>query len=225
MAIVLRHGGLGAHMEKREEAKTTRWAFTAYEDQWSLFDSMPPIVAEWGWQQEICPETQREHYQGFVRTSRQVRFSQIQKVLPGVHLEPAKNWDALVNYCKKLETAVEGTQVHQISTNVSLTMARALIKVAEARDKSASWISVLRNCENVKELKEKYAAEFERAVAGLLREDENLIGLYSQPQYERAYVKWRSVWTEKADEKTDRQTDKEEKEVTFVVKTPRQEEE
>lgn len=185
-----------------EASKTSRWAFTAYEAQWGLFAAMPPLIAEWGWQQEVCPKTERLHYQGYIRTARQVRFNQIKNTLPGVHIEPAKNWDALVNYCKKADTAVEGTQEHKVN-EMSLTMAQALIRVAEQRDKTIDYTT----CDSVKDFREKYVYEFDTAVAKILLENENLIGLYSQPQYERAYVKWRNVWTKKADEKTDRQTD------------------
>lgn len=111
--------------------KTTRWAFTAYEGQWSMFKNMPPTIAEWGWQQEICPDTQRPHYQGYLRTKQQVRLSQLSKQLPGVHFEPAKNWDAVKNYCSKPETAVPGTQVHEVSQThniytLSMMIANAL---------------------------------------------------------------------------------------------------
>lgn len=186
-----------------ETAKATRWAFTAYEQQWELFKAMPPIVAEWGWQEEVCPDTQRHHYQGFLRTDRQVRLSQLKKALPGVHLEIARNWDALKSYCKKEETAVDGTQRHE-TVSKSLTMAQALRRVAEVRPPSDNS-----RLELIEDFRQAYIREYELAVATLLREDPNLIGLYSQPQYERAYVKWRNVWVELAEsEKTDRQTDK-----------------
>lgn len=37
----------------------------------------------------------------------------MRKLLPGVHLEVARNWEALIQYCRKSESAVEGTQVQQ----------------------------------------------------------------------------------------------------------------
>lgn len=191
--------------------KSTRWAFTAYEGQWDLFKSMPPIVAEWGWQTETCPDTQRLHYQGYLRTQRQVRFNQIKKALPGVHLETAQNWDALVNYCKKPDTAVPGTQVHVAPLFTNMTMAAALIKVAEQQTEVK-----YEGCESVEEFKQLHKVEFEIAVGMLLKVDENLIGLYSQPQYERAYVKWRDVWKSKVIGKTDRQTDKNDSAVDSV---------
>lgn len=99
-------------MEKtdRQTDKTTRWAFTAYQDQWALFEAIPPGIAEWGWQREICPETNREHYQGYFRTSQQQRFAWVKKILPGVHIEPAKNWLKLIQYCKKEDTRVPGSK-------------------------------------------------------------------------------------------------------------------
>lgn len=102
----------------RQTDKSTRWAFTAYEAQWKLFDDMPPSIAEWGWQKETCPETGRLHYQGYLRTKQQVRLKSLVKDLPGIHFEIARNWDALVNYCRKDETAVSGTKVHQTSGNM-----------------------------------------------------------------------------------------------------------
>ena len=90
--------------------KSSRWAFTAYEQHWSLFKAMPPGVAEWGWNTEICPKTNRTHYQGYMRLSQQQRFTWVRKILPGVHVEIAKNWDALVNYCKKEDTRAPGTE-------------------------------------------------------------------------------------------------------------------
>lgn len=113
-----------------KSAKTTRWAFTAFEGQWNLFTTMPTCVAEWGWQQEISETTGRPHYQGYLRTKQQVRFSQISKDLPGVHIEPAKNWSALINYCNKTETAVEGTQVKQVSQNHNVYTLAPIIAAA-----------------------------------------------------------------------------------------------
>lgn len=205
--IVLRHpGGLSCAYRMQSmsnDCKSSRWAFTAYEQQWELFATMPPLIAEWGWQEELCPETNRKHYQGYLRTVRQTRFAALKKVLPGVHLEVAKNWDALVNYCKKETTAVAGSQVHETTGVRSLTMAEALIKVAEYRPRDINFAE----CESVKDFREKYQYEFEVAVGKLLEIQENLVGLYSQPQYQRAYVIWRSVWVKKSDARqTDRQT-------------------
>ena len=101
------------------DAKSTRWAFTAYEGQWNLFKTFPAGVVEWGWQEELCPDTDRRHYQGYLRLAQQQRLAWLRNVLPGVHFGIAISWPALVNYCKKSETAVPGTQVHQTNTVVN----------------------------------------------------------------------------------------------------------
>lgn len=100
--------------------KTSRWAFTAYEAQFSLFKEgkMPASLAEWGWNTEKCPETSRIHYQGYLRTKQQVRLSQLKKIFPGVHLEPARNWEATKNYSGKVETRVPGTEPVSETSNI-----------------------------------------------------------------------------------------------------------
>jgi len=194
-------------MTDRQTDKTTRWAFTAYEAQWPLFETMPELVAEWGWQQEICPKTQRPHYQGYIRTKRQVRFGQIQKAMLGVHIERAINWDALINYCKKPETAVEGTQRHEINPSKAMTMAQALDRLATQGDvpEAPSHWDEKENREKL--INDMLSDDYWRRVMNLLREDANLIGIYSQPQYLRAWLKTFPVWMER---QTDRQTPEEE---------------
>lgn len=93
--------------------KSSRWAITVYEPQFGCLEEMPPIVAEWGWQDETCPTTGKLHKQGYVRTHQQQRFAAMKKAFPGVHLEIARDWNKLLNYCKKTDTAVTGTQVHE----------------------------------------------------------------------------------------------------------------
>lgn len=183
--------------------KSTRWAFTAYEDQWCLFETAPPLVAEWGWQIEIAPNTGRKHYQGYLRTTRQVRFSQITDMFPGVHFEVARNWNATVAYCKKTETAVDGSQQHATFQTKQMSMAQALIRLTRYRPTIDDS-----RCETDDDFNRLYKREFEIAVRDIVRQDENLIALYTQPQYLRAYVMCRNVWVEKAEE-TDRQTDAE----------------
>lgn len=192
---------------KDSNFKSTRWAFTAYEGQWGLFESIPPLIAEWGWQQEICPETQNIHYQGYIRTQRQLRHKQMREILPGVNIGAARNWAALLSYCKKTDTAVPGTQVHQEVVSTYLSMSDALIKIAENRPLDLDYSK----CESPKEFRELHKYEFERSVSKILRQDSNLIGLYSQPQYERSYVIWRNDWVYLYEKRqTDRQTQLEE---------------
>jgi len=96
--------------------KSSRWQFTAYEGQYGLLETMPPGIAEWGWQDEICPTTQRPHRQGYLRLQQQQRFAWLRKTLPGIRVEIARNWDALIQYCKKEETRAPGAvPIHQVN--------------------------------------------------------------------------------------------------------------
>lgn len=196
----------------RQTDKTTQWAMTVYEEQYHLLIFMPELVAEWGWQDEICPETQRPHRQGYFRTKRQVRFSQAKSMLPGVHIEPAKNWAALVKYCQKTDTAVEGSQVHQTSTSKAMNMAQALLMIAyhampiEIGDHE--WEKS--NIEDI--IKKRVKAQFWTAVLDILESQPTLVSLFSQPQYLTTWANTKSLWMERVREcppeaETDRQTD------------------
>lgn len=184
--------------------KATRWAFTAYEAQWPLFEVMNDLIAEWGYQQEECSTTGRKHYQGWLRTKRQVRLAQLIKVLPGVHLEVAKNWSALQAYCRKEDTAVPGTAVAVSNPSQHMTMAQALDRLATKGD-IPEPLTVWEAKPNRLSLIEKQLTEdYWCRVRELLYEDANLIGVYSQPQYLRAWLNTYPVWM---DRQTDRQTD------------------
>jgi len=176
--------------------KTTRWGFTAFEGQWCHFVFMPDLVAEWGWQTEICPDTQREHYQGYIRTKHQCRFAQMKKLFPGVHIKWARNWDALINYCKKSDTAVPGTQVHAVSESKALSMSDALIVLAS----NYPYLEPLPLDKiDLKTLKDRHDTEFWMAVENVLRDtDPHLIGLYHQPQYARCMTNLRKFYLETA---------------------------
>ena len=159
----------------RQTDKTTRWAFTAYEDQWDLFKQMPDIIKEWGWQTETCPETGRKHYQGYFLTRTQQRFAACRKALPGVHIEPARNWSALLNYCKKEESAVSGTQVHQVNERQYLKFADALMRIANAY--------IIKPIDNETQTHDEWFQQaFASAVMRLLVNNPDDVSLYSNPQ-------------------------------------------
>jgi len=106
--------------------KTSRWQITVHEQQWPLMETMPPGISWWGWQKEICPTTDRPHYQGCMISRQQHRWSgckgdykvaaTLRQMLPGVHIEPADNWQKLLQYCKKEDTRAPGSEF-QAQTN------------------------------------------------------------------------------------------------------------
>lgn len=106
--------------------KTSRWQITVYEQQWPLMETMPPGISWWGWQKEICPKTDKPHYQGCMISRQQHRWSgckgdykvaaTLRQQLPGVHIEPAGDWQKLLQYCKKEDTRAPGSEF-QAQTN------------------------------------------------------------------------------------------------------------
>jgi len=99
----------------RQTDKTTRWQFTAYEDQFPIIDAIEREIdraKEWDsitwkllkYQTEICPDTGRKHRQGALQTAKQMRFNAMSRLLPGIHLEHCRNWNALLKYCEKTDT-------------------------------------------------------------------------------------------------------------------------
>jgi len=203
---------------ERQTDKSTRWQFTAQSGQFPYFINQPPndLIAEWGFQEEIAPDKGTHHLQGYLRTKRQVRLSQLRTIYPGVHFEIAKNWNALKNYSKKEETAVPGTQVMWVSEEKALTMKDTLVLVA-----SNITEGIVGRCSRIfqedmtgkvkpptkQEIKQEIIEEYWDAVNKILSDQPNLIGLLSQPQYQRAWENTRAVWIQERDRQTDRQTD------------------
>lgn len=137
------------------------------------------------------------HIQGAINTT-QVRFAQIKKWLERAHIEVARDKSALLKYVSKADTAVEGTQFQ--SKSEFLTTAKALRKLARYYSKPDD--------EYISEFPTDYVKRaYWRAVREILREDEELVGLYSRPDIFRAWENTWEVWLEKIDEE-DRQTDR-----------------
>lgn len=63
-------------------------------------------------QEEVCPETKREHIQGYVQFRRPLKFSTIKNLLPnGTHIEKARGTPEENRlYCSKLESRKPGGQ-------------------------------------------------------------------------------------------------------------------
>lgn len=98
----------------------TVWSITINnptdEDRKALGE-FPAFVKEVVGQDEIGVEGTL-HFQGLVKCKYTVKFTAIKKWLNRAHIEKAKNVKALMNYVKKSETAVEGTQI-EMSESVS----------------------------------------------------------------------------------------------------------
>lgn len=189
--------------------KSTRWAFTAYESQYTLFtDTMDPLIVEYGYQKEVCPETTREHYQGYLRTARQVRLNQLRNLLPGVHLEIARDWNRLRNYCKKKDTSIEGSQKEFKNKTQYKKMFEYLDGVAQRlpemdkmyietafrlwtnKNEDGDLTDEQLTTKKLNCLKQMYW----KSVNLILEDEPESISIYSNPQFERAWVNTYKVW-------------------------------
>lgn len=200
-----------------KEDRSQKWGFTAYEGQWPLFDVVPDLVRVCEWQTEECPDTKRLHRQGFFTTTRQVRFEQAKRLYPGVHLLIPHNWAAWVQYCRKERTRV-GPTVRQENTSKAMTMADALTRLA-------SYTLPYDFVDYCKD--DFHEREYWSAVNEILTIDPNSVGLYTQPQYLRAWIHTSRIWKTNSEEsvaatidmeETDRQTDECLIRDTFFVK-------
>lgn len=95
-------------MEK--EHRSPYWCFTSYDDEGPEIDLN--LVTYLVFQKETCPETKKEHWQGYVEFKNRKRFKQVKEILGDTcHIEPRRgNGQQASDYCKKTETAIAGTQ-------------------------------------------------------------------------------------------------------------------
>lgn len=179
----------------RQTDKSTRWAFTAYEDQWSVVDdfSKSQTVADFGYQCETCPKTGKLHRQGYLRTKVQVRFKALIKEFPGIHFEICRNWDALINYCKKEETRTPGEKFISGtgSKEKPLTMAQALIKLVSFAEPRPIMTQI--TIDNGNDYRYEWNYEYDvkemykSAVRNWISVNPDIIALVTQPQYKSAF--------------------------------------
>lgn len=89
---------IGDNETRQDKSKKSySWCFTAFDlTELSLLQDAPGIsvlvVAL-----EICPKTGREHHQGYVRFSHQMRLSGLKRLMPTAHFEPriGEEWRAV----------------------------------------------------------------------------------------------------------------------------------
>lgn len=77
---------------------------------------------------EVCPSTQKEHFQGAVHTT-QIYFTTMKQLFPRCHIESARKKEALVKYAMKEETSLGDKR--DVSNGQFYTSAMFLYKLAE----------------------------------------------------------------------------------------------
>lgn len=188
------------------DARTTRWQFTAFEDQWTLIDNAVAELVSGNeqpfrmikYQTEECPDTGKKHYQGCIQTIRQMRFAAIRKLLPGIHIEKARNWQALLQYCQKTDSKVSGGKEVSVETSyrprkiheVLIELAQIHLDMEDLRqyDKEGNKEETVRQPDN---------GYWEVAQVYLYRHPE-MAGLIGQPMPQNLWKNARSVWIDLA---------------------------
>lgn len=143
------------------------------------------------------------HIQAYANTD-QVRMSALKQWLPRAHFV-ALTTKAHIDNMKEYVHKVDGTEVANTQFEIviraadnyqSLSMANVLTKMA-ANAWTQGDISSYMIDKNVKKTDQAYEDEYWDIVNKIIVEDENLITLFTMPQYLKAWVKTRKVWIAK----------------------------
>jgi len=91
------------------------WSVTIHCEDGQLLPTLPTLnigspLLFYRYQLERCPRTGRLHYQGCLRYDRPMSLEAVKADIgvPHAHLEGARNWQDLLEYCRKAESRVDG---------------------------------------------------------------------------------------------------------------------
>ena len=91
-------------------SRSRNWIYTSYETD----RPQPPDTTQHVVQQELCPTTNRKHWQGVVTFRHAKTAKAAQKAIgAGIHIERCVNLQKAIKYCQKKETSIPGTQYKQ----------------------------------------------------------------------------------------------------------------
>lgn len=109
VAEVAEVSGNTTRSPRKQEWKSRNWCFTEF----SLKKPEHKDITYSIYQLEKCPDTGREHYQGYVEMSKTTGLAFMKKILETAHWEPRKGTqDQAIAYCSKVETRVDGPWEH-----------------------------------------------------------------------------------------------------------------
>lgn len=108
--------GESAQVEKKVQSVQCKyWTWTSYDHEDSVIDFARTEVEDQGclqyicWQPELCPSTGTAHLQAVICFKKKITLFGVRKVLLGRelkagHLEPVRNLQQAIEYCKKEES-------------------------------------------------------------------------------------------------------------------------
>lgn len=108
------------------------WSVTAYNDEIEMLENppWPDFVEKVLGGREMCPTTNRLHFQGAVKFRRPMRLTQLKKWLPTAHFEEARNAHHIQKYAMKKDTAV-GEKKATTNPEPLITVQKIMMKLAE----------------------------------------------------------------------------------------------
>lgn len=178
---------------KFRQTKATNWSVTAYGDNITRLESKdgcPSIIKRISGGRETCPKTGRLHGQFKIQCVTQCRASVIMDWLPGIHLEVARNSDALEKYVMKEETAA-GEKTTWENKNEYTTLQKAMELLAQE--------NIVQTDRQTDKITAKQIAShlYWERVRQVLEKRPELISIYASPLAKTAWTNTSSVWLKK----------------------------
>lgn len=130
---------------KKEPEKATHWNTAVYDHnaddsearfsgQWALLDKLPSFVKTLHRKREICPKTQREHYQIHVVCHKQERLSALTGWIKHTKWKKVIDKDYInnsINYISKLATTAPGAKVEVLQGEKYYRIHELLLEIAK----------------------------------------------------------------------------------------------
>ncbi len=96
-------------MAQARSPRKRHWCFTSFVDDLPVAYNKE-IVRYIIYQREECPDTKKQHWQGYIEFYDNVRIGQVKKIIGESHLEFRKGTRTEAReYCRKADTAIAGT--------------------------------------------------------------------------------------------------------------------
>lgn len=151
-------------MENRN-VRCRAWCFTSFEQDPPIFDVA--LMDYMVFQREVCPRTQREHWQSFVVFKNRLGLAGAKRETgcPSAHFETcrAQTFEQAALYCKKADTRKEGTEPQEFG---ELPAGRA---GQGARTDLSVFAKAITESKSIGDLIEQYPSECVRFSSSLFR--------------------------------------------------------